>query len=191
MNNKSVNLLIFVAGIGTGVLLTLQYAKNKYERIAREEIESVKAVFKNKKKNNCDFKQSEEVRVDIADYAGLLKKEGYDPCPEKGENTKERRLIHRMENPYLIAPEEFGEFDDYEPISLTYYADQILADENDEIIEDVENCIGFESLNHFGDYEEDAVFVRNDERRCDYEILKDNRKYSDVVLTMPRFNMEE
>ena len=53
------------------------------------------------------------------------------------------------------------------------------------MIEDVESMIGFESLSHFGEYEDDSVFVRNDARKCDYEILQDQRLYSDVIKEMP------
>ena len=70
-------------------------------------------------------------------------------------------------------------------ISLTYYADGVLADENDEVIEDVEDAVGIDSLNRFGEYEDDSVFVRNDARKCDYEILLDQRTYSEVVEDMP------
>ena len=82
--------------------------------------------------------------------------------------------------PYVIPPEEFGETD-YEIISLTYYADGILADDMDDIVDDVDDIVGADSLTHFGEYEEDSVFVRNDLREVDYEILRDPRKYSDVV----------
>lgn len=68
---------------------------------------------------------------------------------------------------------------------MTYYADQVLVDENDEMIEDVEEMVGFESLNHFGEYEDDSVFVRNDAKKCDYEILLDQKLYSDVIDEMP------
>ena len=81
---------------------------------------------------------------------------------------------------YIIRPDEFGEYDDYDAISLTYYADHILTDEDDEIVEDIEDKIGFDALSHFGEYEEDSVFVRNDRIKCDYEILLDQRKYSEV-----------
>ena len=75
--------------------------------------------------------------------------------------------------------------EEYEQISLTYYADGVLADENDEVIEDVEDAVGIDSLNHFGEYEDDSVFVRNDARKCDYEILLDQRTYSEVAEDMP------
>jgi hypothetical protein len=68
---------------------------------------------------------------------------------------------------------------------LTYYSDGVLTDENDEVLEDVEDIIGIDSLNHFGEYEEDSVYVRNDEKLCDYEILLDNRNYSDVYNERP------
>ena len=86
-----------------------------------------------------------------------------------------------MEKPYVIKPEEFGEILEYESISLTYYADGVLADEYDEVIDDVDEIVGEESLTTFGQYEDSAVFVRNDARKTDYEILLDLRNYSDVV----------
>ena len=82
--------------------------------------------------------------------------------------------------PYIITPDEFGEFDDYETISLTYYADGVLTDDMDEPIEDVDGLVGVDSLSHFGEYEDDSVFVRNDRMKADYEILSDLRNYSDI-----------
>ena len=81
----------------------------------------------------------------------------------------------------MIAPEDFDEYDDYEIVSLTYYDDGILANENDEIVEDVEELIGADSLNRFGEYEDDSVYVRDERIKTDYEILRDRRNYTDVV----------
>ena len=33
---------------------------------------------------------------------------------------------------------------------------------------------------HFGEYEDDSVFVRNNRLKCDYEILRDEGEYSDL-----------
>ena len=82
--------------------------------------------------------------------------------------------------PYVITPDEFGEKDNYEQISLTYYIDGILADDFDEPIDDIDDVIGLTAVNHFGEYEPDSVFVRNDERKCDYEVLLDQREYSKI-----------
>ena len=52
-----------------------------------------------------------------------------------------------------------------------------MTDEDDEEVDDVDEIVGEESLNHIGDYEEDVVHVRNDRLKCDYEILRDDRVY--------------
>ena len=68
--------------------------------------------------------------------------------------------------------------DEYETVSLTYYSkDNVLTDDNDEIVDDVDEIIGQDSLKHFGEYEDDSVYVRNDRRKCDYEILLDESDY--------------
>jgi len=185
--NKKINFMMFVLGVAVGSVVTWKYVEKKYEQIAQDEINSVKEVFsKRVAEFTEDTEDTEEVRIkadnakekpDIIEYAARLRKQGYinysDMVDEKPEEVKDE--------PYVIAPEEFGELDDYEIISLTYYADQILADDNDVIVDDVENVVGFDSLNSFGEYEEDSVFVRNDRLKCYYEILLDQRKYSDVI----------
>ena len=83
--------------------------------------------------------------------------------------------------PYVISPVELGDCD-YDVIDLIYYeGDNTLTDEEDEIINDVGELIGWESLEHFGEYEDDSVCVRNDIRKVDYEVLLDVRKYSEVM----------
>lgn len=84
--------------------------------------------------------------------------------------------------PYVISPDDYGENDNYTQISLVYYAgDGVLADDEDEVVEDIEDTVGEDFAEHFGEYEDDSVFIRNDRLRCDYEILRDNRSFSDVV----------
>ena len=69
--------------------------------------------------------------------------------------------------------------DRYETESLTYYSDGVLTDEYDNPIEDIERLVGSDALTHFGEYEDDSVFVRNDDLKTDFEILKDYAKYYD------------
>lgn len=186
--SKATNALMFLLGAAVGSVVTWKYVKNKYEQIAQEEIDSVKEVFLKREPDatveikEADVRNKKEEKPGVMEYAARLQKEGY--VNYAGMNSVEEET-ETVEKPYVISPEEFGEFDEYEKISLTYYADQTLADENDELVDDVENIIGFESLTHFGEYEDDSVFVRNDRLKCDYEILMDSRLYSDVVKTMP------
>ena len=181
MSNTNV-FLAFAAGAAAGSITTWFLVKSKYEQIAQEEIDSVKEAFSKKAtpvetENNAAAKaEPKEEKPGIMEYAALLRERGYIKNTSSTENEKEREAF--MEKPYIISPEEFGEFDDYEKISLTYYSkDEILTDENDEIVDDVDDIVGIEALNHFGEYEEDSVFVRNDRLKCDYEILLDLDSY--------------
>lgn len=195
MSSKGMAFLAFIAGAGIGSVCTWQLLKRKYELIAQEEIDSVKAAYatretgKNLVEGFCnglkvaeDRTQKDEGDVDFKKYASIIQKEGYTDYSRSVEEKKGEAFV---EKPYVISPEEFGEFEEYEKISLTYYADEVLADENDEEVDDVDEIVGEESLNHFGDYEDDSVFVRNDRLKCDYEILLDQRNYSDVAKTRP------
>ena len=121
---------------------------------------------------------------DVSKLNDKLKEQGYAGYEE---------VMEEMGKPYVISPEEFGEMEDegYETISLIYYADKVLTDDDNELVEDVENTVGTESLTHFGEYEDDSVFVRNDRLKADYEILLDTRNYSDVVNKNPHPMEEE
>lgn len=191
--NKVFNVLIFAAGAAVGSLVTWRLLKTKYEQIAQEEIDSVKEVFANRdlkwehkgepigKVENMEVtdegvKATVRVKPDLAEYARKLNAAGY----SNYEVTEEKGGTD-VDEPYVISPEEFSENDDYDTESLTYYADGILTDDVDNIIEDVAALVGEDSLTRFGEYEDDSVFVRNDRTKTDYEILLDLRTYSDAV----------
>ena len=87
--------------------------------------------------------------------------------------------------PYVITPDELGDQLGYDVIELTYYADGVVAEDYNEVMDNVDEVIGVDSLTHFGEYEDDSVCVRNDRLKCDYQILKDNRNYSDVIDEEP------
>lgn len=191
MNGKYI--VAFGLGAAVGSAASWYFFKTKYEQLAQEEIDSVKEVFS--KKENKTVEESEQQDDDeeedhkkkeslaredpnITEYTSILVNEGY--TNESVKNTIGSEI------PYVISPQEFGENYDYEVITLNYYADGVLTDsEYDEPVEDIENVVGQESLTHFGEYEEDSVYVRNDRLRVDYEILLDERKYTDVLAAKP------
>lgn len=193
MSNKLIFSLAFIAGAVAGSVTTWHLLKDKYEELAQEEIDSVKEVFAKREQERKDNAVKKTVaegiknvgsnKPELKEYAEKLKKTGYVRYSDIG-NDEDTEPVEQ-DAPYVIPPEQFGDNDDYDQISLTYYADSVLADDNDEIIEDVEETVGFESLNHFGEYEDDSVFVRNDARKCDFEILLDQRTYSEVCRKTP------
>lgn len=165
-------LAIFVTGIVLGSAITWNYAKTKYTKIADEEIASVKAAFKSEKSNEdsdiCKEKNDIEKMEELAIANRYVT---HDKVIKKEETD--------MNEPYVISPDDFDE-NGYEIVSLTYYADDVLTDEHDNVIRNRDKLIGKGSLTKFGEYEEDSVFVRDDERKIDYEILADTRNYHDL-----------
>ena len=195
MSSKGLTFLAFIAGAGIGSVCTWQLLKRKYELIAQEEIDSVKAAYAEREsveKAGKSFVKGFRDGLKVAEDRTPKDVDDMDfkRYTDYSKTVEEKKGEAFVEKPYVISPEEFGEFEEYEKISLTYYADEVLADENDEEVDDVEEIVGKGSLNHFGEYEDDSVFVRNDRLKCDYEILLDQRNYSDVVKTMPH-RMEE
>lgn len=185
MNNKVFGVFTFVAGAIIGSVVTWKVVKTKYERIAQEEIESVKEVFTVPKCEESEEPSEEpDPKSKLQEYADKLNELDYGEVGEIKEEGDEEPM-----GPYVISPDEFGERMGYETVSLTYYEDGILTDQADEIIRDIEHVVGLDSLDHFGEYEDDSVFVRNEDLKIDFEILKDIRNFKDVRESAPVHQM--
>lgn len=189
MNSKVAFILGTIIGAGIGVIGTYSYFKDKYEELAEEDFNS-RRVFDEDKKDESEEpvveKTADSRTVDkpsIAEYAARLQKEGYVNYSDMQDKKTEEEIA--VDRPYVIQPSEFGEFDDYEKISLTYTADGVLLDDMNEIVDDIEEIVGEDSLEHFGEYEDDSVYVRNDSKKCDYEILLDQRNYQEIFEIQP------
>ena len=186
MNDNFSKVFIFVAGAAIGSVVTLKFLEEKYRRIADEEIESVKETFKKALEKEVDEDKNVEetpVKVEtvsntpdkpnITDYAAMTRGMGYDTETDK-ENVED-------DGPRVIIPDDFGMNEDYDNVSLLYHFDGYLTNEQNVLVDDIENTVGFECLNTFGEYEDDAVYVRNDKFKTDYEILKVDSNYSDFI----------
>lgn len=195
---KLTNILIFLAGVAAGATGAWYFLKERYENLAEEEIESVKTAYAAREQVlTSEVKEAREYlavkhqpleKPDLKGYVKKLQEEGYvdysrTVAPGRPV-TREEEPLPVSPTPYVISPEEFGEMDGYTQISLTCFADGVVADEDDEPLENAEEIIG-DALDHFGEYEDDSVFVRNDAKRCDYEILKDNRRFHEARRNRP------
>ena len=192
---SKLNFAMFMSGATIGSAATWLYLKKYYENIAQEEIDSVKAVF-SERKSDFNIKDTEvdernedqreaaisNLKPDLVEYAVKLQREGYTNYAEHSQkNTAEETNEPKSDKPYVISPEEFGILDDYTQIELTYYSDGILADDEYEIVGDIDDTVGKDFTDHFGEYEYNAVFVRNDRLGCYYEICKDNHTFREVA----------
>lgn len=98
--------------------------------------------------------------------------------PEEAIDTTPKKDIAKK--PYIIMPDQFINEEPYfDKITLEYYEDGVLCDERTgEILTDIESAIGRESLNHFGEYEDDVVYVRNERISTDYEVIYQDRPFA-------------
>lgn len=205
MNCKFTNVLVFAVGAAIGSAVTWKVLKDKYERIVQEEIESVKDAFNDRLENRQeqvdDYSTSDAAEEwnDRAQKIDWLELEDLDELAENDEEeyrpddydmaeyarltdnyTSEKGGVRNMTKaPYVISPDDFGELDEFKRISLTYYADDTLEDDEGNVLSksDIKELIGTKALTTFGEYEDDSVFVRNERLGVDFEILKDYRTY--------------
>ena len=190
------NLLCFVAGAAIGSVVTWKLIEKKYKDLADEEIESVIETFKNRKpritKDNVKetvekvinkYKEPKEIVEDIV-TSERYSIENEEEIDEDDESNYTVNIDNDIEvvTPYVITPEQFGEYNEYGTKTLTYYADNVLTDEIDNPItsEEMVTMIGPDALDHFGEYEDDSVYIRDEMNEMDYEILKSEKKFSEI-----------
>lgn len=200
MKKTFINLFLFTAGATIGSLVTWKIVKTKYERIIQEEIDSFKETYalcmsgaSNESSSFEDEHQEEEPGQNgfsksvMTDYAALAGKYGH-PSSDEDENIEEGggdEDFPYINGPVVISPEEYGDGNyDHDLYVLTYYDDGILANDWWETL-DIEETIGTDALEHFGDYTEDVVHVRNERLKADYEVTKDPRNYMDMIANDP------
>lgn len=200
----SKNAVYFVTGATIGALAAWYIAKDKYEKIAREEIQNVTDSFskmldkfaRNSMQDPSVCPTPEELEKestkpgdrDIIDYAAVLAKQGYtdytkfsqeeDDVPEEPVNDIPGE---EAGGPVIIPPDDYGEIPEYEQLEWIYFYDKVLTDDDYSLITDRDKWIGPGALEHFGDYEDEAIHVRNDKLRCYIEVVMDSRLYASVV----------
>lgn len=190
MNDTLSKILIFAAGAAIGSAVTWKLLDAKYAKRAEQEIKEIKEYYEGKYEPTEE--ESDAVEDTNVEYSEEEKEEYLHLVQNyKSEKGGSASMDTVGTAPYVIRPEEFDELDDYETVSLRHYTDGVLTDDDDNIIEDITNTVGEDYASHFGEFEDDSVFVRNERLKTDYEILMDYRPYSDVVGVDSNLNGDE
>lgn len=169
--------LIFATGAAVGSVTTYILMKRLNDQDDYEYYEEEFDVEETENLKTEEDDIQEEHNSNMVSYNKIIKSAGYLGKEEPKEDKKEE--VDDVEKPYVISPDDFAEMDDYNTETLYYYDDGVLTDTQDNVIDDVESTVGKESLEHFGEYSDDCVYVRNDKRKTDYEILRDDREFYD------------
>lgn len=204
MNKNVYFALGLVGGALAAVLTTRTYFRNKYEAMAQEEIDSVKGAYA---KMTEKYKKKFEEKLELIAETEVNSVYGKQPAVplEKPDLAEYTAKLDELRVPYIssssdeppasseddyleiVSPDEYGENEDYEYISFTFYSDGVLTDDNENQMDDetIENTVGIHAVEHFGEYEDDVVYVRNDRLKVYYEICRDERTYAEVLEERP------
>lgn len=192
MNDKLSSVIIFCGGVFIGGLLTWDFFKTKYEKIADEEIASVKETFEHREpRPDKNYKVEEALKgndtyINVSPGVSeriiqIIDSNGYRNYSNTAIETDKKGGTADMElkQPYVITPEQYEDNVDYTKVSLTWYNDEVLEDDWGNVL-DPDDVIGSDALKTFGQYEKDSVFVRDDDEQIDYEVLLDTRSYKET-----------
>ena len=202
-------LLIFAAGLAVGAVAGAVIVKNKVLADTKAEIEEVREYYRESRgvKEVEEVKEKVEETIDriqdlIEEHVEEVKeveKKEYElkdiqikdePKTEKEHTNYSQITKMYMSNdkynqsmyddPFVIDPSEFGENPEYDTETLTYFADGVLVDDVDDVIEEPDIVVGLENLKVFEEFGATTVYVRNDIYKTDYEIIRDDWNYSDL-----------
>lgn len=181
MNKTVVFLLGLLIGGTAGYLGGKKVAEDDLEDRIREEVSSVKKAFR-KKYRKPEKKEEEkpapEKPKDEAPEAPKEKtqrmREYREAVVENGYSSPEK--VQEEIRPRVIDPNEVGEEESYgEAIELSYFPDDVLMETGSNTVytkEQIEESVGLDFADHFGEYEEDEVDFVNDKQKAYYVILK-------------------
>jgi hypothetical protein len=205
MHRTITNIFMLAVGAAIGSTATWVYSQKKYSQLIQSEIEKTKEYYSDKESDKPEEpdiqdpeeeKQlEEEQKKAVQTSADIINQSGYDmnsysdytrfskPKEEHPETVqKNLETFGSDENfPVVIAPESYGEIEDYATHEYTYFKDGVVVDDDGDVIdpEKVRSMLGIDFASHIGDFEADAVHIQNDLMKTYFEILAEPYDYND------------
>ena len=199
------NIFMLAVGAAIGSVVTWVYSQKKYSQLIQSEIEKTKEYYSDKESDESEAKniqnQEEEKQLEeekkkaVQTGADIINQYRYDmnsysdytrfsKSKEEHPETVQKNLetFGSDENfPVVIAPESYGEIEDYATHEYTYYKDGVVVDDDGDVIdpEKVRSMLGIDFASHIGDFEADAVHIQNDLMKTYFEILAEPYDYND------------
>lgn len=157
------NIMLMATGAALGGWIVWNRAKEYYEEKTREAIQSVKDSYRTDK----DTDDNETV----------------DKTDEENEASVNKFVIESKDIPYEISDSEFGTRKNYRAMQLVLFSDGVVADDTGVIYR--EDDIGLNVSNLMTGREDEAIYIRNDEKHRDFEFICDAREYGEALFQQP------
>lgn len=187
---------IFAAGAIAGSVVTRCIIKDKYRRMAEEEIASVKERFTvkrlkpkfNKEEDNEGAAHEEQSKREVPHRPVRITRDKAET--EEEDISDVEKLVRDYdynpgvydEEPIILEPGEFGALDNFEMVSYTYYqGNDVMTDDKGHVLSKdiMEDVIGYDAYDLLDDDAVDVVYVRNNDLMTDFEIFKEPGNYID------------
>ena len=194
--------LIFVSGVAVGSLITWLAVKKKYKDEAQYQIESVKEAYSKINKEAIERAAAAKNKPDISMYTKVLEQSstldketeeseeeyvGDEPIIEQSPQDDEEYL-------YEIDKESFASYtNDNTRVSVTYYADDVFADEMYDKIDPreyfdkrlvlLDGGAPVNTIEYIRRMVTDELIIRDEQRGLDIDISVDDRTFSDYMST--------
>lgn len=173
----------FVAGASSAFFAVRGYFKKKYSDISEQEISEVRAAYDKALK---DLYGEEEKPKETK----KAKEEPVVVSPVKDIRVAEETIASQYNTvsevinsePEIISSSEYGTYDDYDMIDLTYYPkEKILLDDLDHRLQ-ADKTVGKHNLDPFHHPDADGrvpdvIYIRDDEKACYYEVDRCDEPY--------------
>ena len=196
MNAKII--VAFILGAAAGVASSMFYFKTKYEQKADAEIQEIRDLYAKKteteeKKEDAPVTSQQATKADnlhatarhISEYTKYTPKE--EPAEPQVEEPKDGIHVEKMDfapmknpnppKPYRIDSTDYGQDDNFDPVCWDWYTDGVLANENDEVIDNIQEWIG-DNLKVFAETEDNLFWVRNEKYGVDIEVARSGITYA-------------
>lgn len=204
MNNAVKNVVIFVSGGAVGVVVARFLFKKKYEKFANQQVEDVKKAFNtyyteefNKPAQECTAKvtTTTDTKYTVDSNATKFKTKNerqyydYTNFYNKTEKSNDIELNNKPLNKhtndiYIIDDMELNE-SEYSIITLYWFKDHVLADDDWNVEHDISDTIGDEVLSKLSE-ENPIMYVRNDKYKIDYEICLSEKYFNEEAPSIYR-----
>lgn len=194
-----------VAGFAAGYFIANHRLKTKYSKLAYDEIGRIREHYYAKERANQPKPPLSEVRVEreevvveerptrppvpVQEPTGRNVFTNYQARTEADESVWDYdeeakiRLALDASVPYIIHVDEFREnHAEHDQYTYTYYeADDVMANERDQTIDDLDETVGLGNLGRWGHGSNDSniVYVRNERLRLDFEIVRDRGSFAE------------
>lgn len=186
-----VGTMTFLWGAAAGCIYKEKSIKEFYEKQYMEDYISMKKKhYKKVEKKVDEFEENvtskqNDIKDKYIKLSSMYRPKDY-VDPAEFESPQEDEGLP-FDTPIIISEEEYLEDENMqEKVQFVYYmSDGVVADDNEDPLDDVDGVIGRHHLEKFEHSDDQIIYIRNAILSMDIEIVKNLGSYKELVLGEP------